>query len=176
MTGFARATAPATGAGPGWSWEVRSVNGRGLDIRARLPAGLDHLESQIRAAVAKHASRGNVSVTLTLEAAASGQRVRLNQGALEDVLKILNELHGKIDAAAPRLDGLLGLRGVLEAGEATALPEDAKLLATLDEALRGLAKAKREEGREIERSVAEHLDEIERLTKSAQASAGAQPA
>src|SRR5581483_4865754 len=115
MTGFARATAPATAAGPGWSWEVRSVNGRGLDIRARLPAGLDHLEAAIRTAVAKRASRGNISVTLTLEAAAVGQRVRLNQAALDDVLKIVNELQGKVDAAAPRLDGLLALRGVLEA-------------------------------------------------------------
>jgi uncharacterized protein (TIGR00255 family) len=170
MTGFARATSP------GWGWEVRSVNGRGLDIRSRVPPGLDHLDPPIRAAVAKHVSRGNVSVTLTLDAGAAGQRLRLNRQALEDVLGILNELHGKIDAAAPRLDGLLGLRGVLETGEQTAAPEDAKLLATLGEALEALGRARREEGRQIERSVVEHLDEIERLTKDAAACAGAQPA
>jgi uncharacterized protein (TIGR00255 family) len=141
-----------------------------------VPPGLDHLDPPIRAAVAKHVSRGNVSVTLTLDAGAAGQRLRLNRQALEDVLGILNELHGKIDAAAPRLDGLLGLRGVLETGEQTAAPEDAKLLATLGEALEALGRARREEGRQIERSVVEHLDEIERLTKDAAACAGAQPA
>src|SRR5437762_682216 len=98
MTGFARATAP------GWGWELRSVNGRGLDIRSRVPAGLDHLEPAIRSAVSKQVLRGNVSVTLTLDAAAGGQRLRLNRQALGDVLAILDELHGKVDAAAPRLD------------------------------------------------------------------------
>lgn len=170
MTGFARATAP------GWGWEIRSVNGRGLDIRSRVPAGLDHLETAIRAAVAKQVSRGNVSVTLTLDAGGGGQRLRLNRQALEDVLVILKELDGKVDAAAPRLDGLLGIRGVLETGEQTAAPEDAKLLATLAEALKAFTAVRREEGLQIERSVIEHLDEIERLTKEAAACAGAQPA
>jgi uncharacterized protein (TIGR00255 family) len=170
MTGFARATAP------GWGWEVRSVNGRGLDIRARVPAGLDHLETAIRAAVTKQVSRGNVSVTLALDAGGGGQRLRLNRQALEDVLVILKELDGKVDAAAPRLDGLLGIRGVLETGEQTAAPEDAKLLATLAEALKAFTAVRRAEGLQIEHSVIEHLDEIERLTKEAAACAGAQPA
>jgi uncharacterized protein (TIGR00255 family) len=89
---------------------------------------------------------------------------------------ILKELDGKVDAAAPRLDGLLGIRGVLETGEQTAAPEDAKLLATLAEALKAFTAVRREEGLQIERSVIEHLDEIERLTKEAAACAGAQPA
>lgn len=176
MTGFARAGAAAAGADPGWTWEVRSVNGRGLDVRSRLPAGCDHLEAPIRAAVAKHVARGNVSVTLTLNAAEAGQRPRLNRAVLDDVLAILRELQGRIDAAPPRLDGILGLRGVLDLGETGALPDDAKLLASLDAALTGLRRARIDEGREIDRNVTAHLDEIERLTGEAARCAGAQPA
>ncbi len=176
MTGFARAGAAAAGTDPGWTWEVRSVNGRGLDVRSRLPAGCDHLEAAIRTAVAKHMTRGNVSVVLTLNAADAGQRPRLNRGVLDDVIGIIKELEGRIETAPPRLDGILALRGVLDVGEAAAMPEDAKLLASLDEALSGLRRARIDEGREIERNVTAHLDEIERLTQDAGRSAGAQPA
>lgn len=172
MTGFARAGA----AGGGWTWEARSVNGRGLDVRCRLPAGLDHLEPAIRAAVAKHAARGNITVTLTLDAAESGQRPRLNQGVLDDVLAIAHDVQSKIDVAAPRLDGLLALRGVLDFGEAAQLPDDAALLATLNDVLVTFARARRDEGREIERTMTGHLDEIESLTRAAAQAAGAQPA
>jgi uncharacterized protein (TIGR00255 family) len=176
MTGFARAGAAAAGNDPGWTWEVRSVNGRGLDVRSRLPSGCEHLDAAIRTAVAKHVSRGNISVLLTLNTAEAGLRPRLNRGVLDDMIGILKELEGRIEAAPPRLDGILGLRGVLDLGEAAAVPEDAKLLASLDEALSGLRQARIEEGREIERNVTSHLDEIEHLTRDAARSAGAQPA
>jgi uncharacterized protein (TIGR00255 family) len=176
MTGFARAGAAAAGNDPGWTWEVRSVNGRGLDVRSRLPSGCEHLDAAIRTAVAKHVSRGNISVLLTLNTAEAGLRPRLNRAVLDDMIGILKELEGRIEAAPPRLDGILGLRGVLDLGEAAAVPEDAKLLASLDEALSGLRQARIEEGREIERNVTSHLDEIEHLTRDAARSAGAQPA
>jgi uncharacterized protein (TIGR00255 family) len=172
MTGFARAGA----VGGGWTWEARSVNGRGLDVRCRLPAGLDHLEQPVRAAVAKHATRGNITVTLTLDAGESGQRPRLNQGVLDEVLAIARDVQSKIDVAAPRLDGLLALRGMLDFGEAAKLPDDAALLATLNDVLVTFVRARRDEGREIERTMTGHLDEIASLTREAVQAAGAQPA
>jgi len=172
MTGFSRSGA----SGAGWTWEVRSVNGRGLDVRCRLPSGLDHLEQAIRAAVGKQASRGNVTVTLTLNAAETGQRPRLNAAVLDDILAIARDLQGKIDVAAPRLDGILALRGVLDYGEAAALPKDADLLATLTEVLATFSRARAEEGRDIERAMTGHLDEIETLVRDAARCAGAQPA
>jgi uncharacterized protein (TIGR00255 family) len=176
MTGFARAGAAAAGNDPGWTWEVRSVNGRGLDVRSRLPSGCEHLDAAVRTAVAKHVSRGNISVLLTLNTAEAGLRPRLNRAVLDDMIGILKELEGRIEAAPARLDGILGLRGVLDLGEAAAVPEDAKLLASLDAALSGLRQARIEEGREIERNVTSHLDEIEQLTRDAARSASAQPA
>jgi uncharacterized protein (TIGR00255 family) len=141
-----------------------------------VPAGLDHLEAQIRAAVAKHAARGNVTVTLTLSAAESAQRPRLNQAVLDDILAIARDLQGKLDVAAPRLDGVLALRGVLDYGEAGAVPKDADLLAALNEVLVTFGRARADEGRDIERAMTGHLDEIESLTREAGHSAGAQPA
>ncbi len=172
MTGFARSSA----AGAGWTWEVRSVNGRGLDVRCRLPGGLDHLETQIRSLVGKHATRGNVTVTLTLNAAETGQRPRLNQAALDDILEIARDLQSKVDVAAPRLDGLLALRGVLDFGEGADLPKDADLLASLADVLVTFGRARAEEGRDIERAMTGHLDEIDSLTRDAATCAGAQPA
>lgn len=174
MTGFARATGPDPSRA--WTWELRSVNGRGLEVRSRFPGGLDHLEPAVRAAVAKRLARGNVSVTLTLSQAEAGARLRLNRAALDDVLAIVRELHGRIDVAAPRIDGLLALRGVLEAAEETKLPDEPSLLAGLDKGLAELARVRDEEGGRLETLMAGHLDQIEQLTRNAAACAGAQPA
>ena len=175
MTGFARATVQDTG-GAAWTWELRSVNGRSLEVRSRLPAGLDHLEAQLRAAAAKRLSRGNVSVTLSSSSSSSGPRLRLNRAALDDVLAIVREIQGEVEAAAPRLDGLLGLRGVLDSGETELTLDDKAALAAFDEALRALAAARADEGKQLERHLTAHLDAIERLTAEAGVCAGAQPA
>jgi uncharacterized protein (TIGR00255 family) len=174
MTGFARAAVPDTV--EGWAWEVRSVNGRGLDVRCRLPGGLDQLEIAVRAAVAKRMTRGNVTVSLSGAAAETGQRIRLNRAALDDVLAIIKEIQDKVEAAPPRLDGLLALRGVIETGEGRAAPDEPALLKTMDEALVALAKVRETEGRALQREIVAHLDEIDSLTRSAAACAGAQPA
>src|SRR5215470_13111037 len=105
MTGFARAE--ALGEGRHWVWELRSVNGRGLDIRCRLPAGYDALDSSVRAAVAERCRRGNVSATLT-ELREQRPQVRINRESLEQVLALVTELKDT-GAAPPRLDGLLAL-------------------------------------------------------------------
>lgn len=174
MTGFARATGPDPARG--WTWELRSVNGRGLEVRSRFPSGLDHLDQAVRAAAAKRLARGNVTITLALTLAEAGTRLRLNRAALDDVLGILRELHGRTELAPPRLDGVLALRGVLEAGEDAAPPPDGALLASLEEALAALVRARAEEGRRLETLMGAHLDEIEQLVRRAAATAGAQPA
>lgn len=175
MTGYANA--PVGGAAAtGWQWEVRSVNGRGLDIRCRLPAGLDRLEVTARAAVAKRVSRGNVSIALSQPQKESTSGLRLNRAAFDSVMAIVKDLQHEVEAAAPRLDGLLALRGVLETGDDVAPPDDKLLLSALEEALKGLGRARAEEGRQLEATILAHLDEIEHLTAQAATCAGAQPA
>src|SRR5262249_60933752 len=95
MTGFARADGAA---GPvSWHWELRSVNGRGLDIRLRVPPGFESLEPRIREAVAKRISRGSLTVNLGVKRAHGQTEIRLNEAALKQVLTAVERLR----AAAP---------------------------------------------------------------------------
>src|SRR5579871_2721788 len=113
MTGFARAE--AVSGDRQWVWELRSVNGRGLDIRCRLPNGYDALDPVVRAAVAERFRRGNISVNLT-ESRQQRPRLAISREALDQVLGMMAELKrdGRIAAELPRLDGLLALPGVIE--------------------------------------------------------------
>lgn len=164
MTGFARADGST--ASLRFHWELRSVNGRSLDLRLRLPPGHEALEPAVREAVGKALSRGNVAATLTLETAAAGAEVRINERALATVIAAVEKLanHPGFDRARP--DGILALRGVLEVGEATSADGDAlrsDLLAGLAPALTALVEARRMEGMRLERVLSELVGSIEDL-------------
>jgi uncharacterized protein (TIGR00255 family) len=174
MTGFARAEA-ASG-GRHWAWELRSVNGRGLDIRCRLPAGYDALDAPVRAAVAERCRRGNVSVTLT-EIREQRSQLRINREALDQVLALVAELKEVAAVAPPRLDGLLALPGVLERqdGEDEPAQHTALLTQRLGEALEGLKSMRLVEGARLAVLIGTHVDEIARLTVAARGAAASQP-
>ena len=177
MTGFSRAEA-ASGDRQ-WVWELRSVNGRGLDVRCRLPNGYDALDPIVRAAVALRCKRGNVSVNLT-ENRQQRPRLNVNREALDQVLAIVAELKADKDiAAAPaRLDGLLALPGVIERAEEEGDPASAlsQLTQRLNEALDGLKAMRLAEGARLVALAVAQIDEIERLTNSARHIATTQPA
>jgi uncharacterized protein (TIGR00255 family) len=179
MTGFARAAASDDRFA--WTWEARSVNGRGLDVRCRVPPGFDQLESGARAAASKRFSRGNVNLTLSVERKAGATRVVVNRDVLDQVLALVKDLEGKTNAAPARLDGLLAVRGVIdtvddadESSESVAA-RDAAILATLDMALTQLHAAREGEGRALSSVLSAHLDEIDGLTRDAASQAAAQP-
>lgn len=125
MTGFARAhgqdPASTGGIAPmSWVWEARSVNGRGLDVRVRLPSGYEMLDQAVRTGAASRFTRGNVTVNLVVQrTSADATRVRVNRALLTEILDTASDLSTRHadTVAAPRLDGLLGLRGVLESGD-----------------------------------------------------------
>ncbi len=172
MTGFARtegALAPAR-----WHWEVRSVNGRGLDLRFRLPPGLDALEPRLREAAQKRLSRGNVSATLSLSREAGGAAIRLNEAALMQVVAAADRARELTRAAPPSLEALLAVRGVLEVAETTELADDealAKALASsFERALEALIEARATEGGRLASVLADQLGQIEQLTSTAAAS------
>ena len=171
MTGYARAVGAVAGAA--FTVEIKSVNGRGLDIRLRLPAGLDALESDIRQLIGKMLSRGSVTCTLAVERDGSGGEVFVNHQALETVVAALQSLDGRIKAAPPTLDGILALKGVLEQRDRpmTAEAEESLAAAILDgvtQALVDLVLARRQEGAQIAAVLNERLDEIERLALTAE--------
>lgn len=179
MTGFARRQGSSDEFL--WAWELKCVNGRNLDVRCRFPTGLDALDGFVRAACAERLKRGNISVTLTADDRQAAPVFRINEAALAQIGGLLEGLKGRIDAAPPRLDGLIGLKGVLEieerqlsaeAGERRIQAMQADFLACLAD----LQQARLEEGRKLAAITRQHLGEIERLGKAAAASAAAQPA
>lgn len=172
MTGYAR----ATGAVPGASFacEVKSVNGRGLDIRLRLAPGLDALESDIRQLIGKMVSRGSVTLNLSVERDGAGGDLIVNRQALATVLAAIDELSGKVPAAPPTLDGILGLKGVLEQRDQpmSGRAEEVLSAAILDgvsQALLDLILARRHEGNQIAAILLDRLQEIETLVTRAEA-------
>jgi len=177
MTGFARTQGEAPGIS--WVWEVKSVNGRALDLRLRLAPGFDALEPELRAAVAQRFRRGNISANLSV-ARIAAPVLRINRAALGQLVALINELTGEVEAAPPRLDGLLALRGVVETVEdedEAVLEERCRaVLAGWTQALDRLAEARAEEGARIAALLRHQLDETATLAAAAEGRAVAQPA
>lgn len=180
MTGFARTEGVADGVA--WAWELRSVNGRGLDLRVRLPPGFDALESGLRESAGRVLKRGNVGLTLQVK---RDDRARLapDPAALEGVLRLALDLAARIPGAPPpRAEALLALPGVLR--PAGAGPgEDAVTPAQMDavragfaEALAGLVAARRAEGARLAAVLRGQWHEVAALREQAAAEGAGQPA
>jgi len=178
MTGFARTEGTLEGAS--WHWEVRSVNGRGLDLRLRLPAGFEYLEPRVREAAGRHLSRGSVNITLAAERSTSNAEVRLNERALSQVLQAADRIRDLTNATPPRVDGLIAIKGVLDVIEAQEDPEQGAaradaMLQSLDTALTALVAARAAEGARLAAILSTQLDEIERLVAVVQSSPARTP-
>ena len=176
MTGFARADGNELGIG--WVWEVKSVNGKSLDLRVRLAPGFDSLEPQLRALLAQRFRRGNFSATLSVSRTEPAA-VRVNRQTLAQLVALMNQLAGEIEAAPPRIDGLLALRGVVETveDEADAVLEKRRqaVLVSWASALDELHHARDEEGARLSAVLQGHLADMAALVEAAAACAAAQP-
>ncbi|MBP0464487.1 YicC family protein [Roseomonas sp. PWR1] len=182
MTGFAREGGTLAD-GSSFVWEVRSVNGRGLDVRLRLPNGFDALETPLKEAAARLLKRGNVSATLTLKREdRSAARLTPDPEALEQALRIALDLAARIPGApAPRAEALLTLPGVLraEAREPDEAEEEGKraaIAAAFARALDGLVESRRAEGSKLAEILGVLLDEVVALRDLAAKEASDQPA
>jgi uncharacterized protein (TIGR00255 family) len=179
MTGFARAQGEV--AGTAWIWELRSVNGRGLDVKLRLPSGLDALEPALREAAGKVLKRGNVSGTLTIRReAASG--LTADPVALARVRDLAIALADEIPGALPpRAELLLALPGVMRSVNAQDEPAaDQTLLqdavrAGFLTALDDLVAAREGEGARLAAVIAGLLEEVAVLHAEAAVLAARQP-
>lgn len=173
MTGFGR----AEGSGDGllWAWEARSVNGRGLDIRLRLPPGNDAVEPAVREAAGKKVVRGNVSATLTIDRQTGSGSVRVNETVLADVLRCADRVAEISGGSRPDTSALLSIKGVLEqldiseSAEARAARER-MLIAGFETALGRLIDSRRSEGARLDAIIREQVAQIERLTADVRAS------
>jgi uncharacterized protein (TIGR00255 family) len=177
MTGFARESGVT---GPyQWAWEVRSVNGRGLDVRLRTPPGYDAIGEEARQVVTKALSRGMCQLTLTLIRAATAPRARVNQHVLAALVEALTQLKLPPAVRPVSVDGLLAVRGVVEIEEEADTADEAlagDLRAGIQAAVANLQQARRGEGRALAAAIEGHLAAMERLVAAAEAAPGRQPA
>jgi uncharacterized protein (TIGR00255 family) len=172
MTGFGRSGGQDGEAT--WSWEVRTVNNRGLDIRLRLPQGFEEFELMLRDVITKSIARGSCAVALTLKAPPLSAEVRLN----EDALLKLSSLAARARKITGRsedlpLSALLTMKGVIETvepqpGEQVRGPLIDALLKTFQPALDGVLAVRHAEGARLRGILADKLDEIEALTRTAE--------
>lgn len=179
MTGFARSTGELDGAAI--TWELRSVNGKGLDVRLRLPPGFDRIELPVRQAAQKRFSRGNIQATLTFARVGIATQPVINEEFLKDIAALAKRLESQFGCAPASADGLLALRGVLDVPETVDAPEaleaiDASMMAVFERALDGLAASREHEGAALQALLLGHLDAIEALTLRAEADTSREPA
>lgn len=180
MTGFARSE--GTSGRYRWSWELRSVNGKGLDLRLRLPNGLEALEADAKRTLSSHLSRGNLQAGLSLSVAETGVEAVVNRDALEAVLKLRTQLGPEIvDPAALPLDALLSMRGVVELKEPADSEEaiaarNAAIMVSLETAAAGLAAMRAQEGEALRQILSSQIDRIEQLTATVEADPSRLPA
>ena len=179
MTGFARQD--GSGEGLAWAWEARSVNGRGLDIRLRLPPGFDAIDAAVRETVTKRISRGNVTINLTTARQNGTGSVRLNEGVLQDILKASDRVAEMSGGARPDTAALLTMKGVLEIGdnglddpEQRAVRERL-LIKSFEETADKLVASRRSEGARLGQIISAQLVEIERMTSEVRASPSRTP-
>ena len=179
MTGFAESR--GSHGGLRWRWEVRSVNGRGLDVRFRIPPGFEGLEVGARTMTAERFKRGSIQAVLTVAAEEGGKGFRVDAAALADAVKIAKRIATETGLAPARVDGLLALKGVVVQEEGAALDDDARLardaalLDSLKDSLDLLVTARAREGAKLETVLLSEVAEVEQLMAQARDLAANQP-
>jgi len=178
MTGFARShgsSGPYT-----FEWELKSVNAKGFDLRFRVPQGWDELEAFAKKRAGEVLSRGTVYANLNVKRSNAASAVRINEDVLASIVKVAGTLAQRIDAVAPSIDGLLGIKGVIEVVEPES--DEAEDKAAMDaaakafeEALDHLVEMRRREGAALGQILQQRMDQIERLAKKAEAAPGRKP-
>ncbi|HEY7383246.1 MAG TPA: YicC/YloC family endoribonuclease [Beijerinckiaceae bacterium] len=178
MTGFAR-EAGVTGPYQ-WVWEIKTVNGRGLDVRLRTPPGYDGVGEEARQQVLKALARGMCQLNLSMTRAATTARAKVNQDVLAALVDAIAGLKLPDGIRPASVDGLLTVRGVVELEdevESEALEEAvaSDLRQGVARMLEALQAARRGEGRALAEVIEARLVEIERLVDMAESCPARQP-
>ena len=178
MTGFARGHGMC--GAYSWTWELKSVNAKGLDLRLRLPPTWESVEGQVRNNIAQILARGTIHATLTVDRQGVAPVVRVNEAVLAAVLGTIKSLAGRLEAAEPRLDGILSLKGVIEVVEPDEREDDrvaaeAAVIAGVRATVAELAVMRRHEGEVLQRLLSQRIREIAALAARADTVPGRRP-
>ena len=179
MTGFAQARGMEGGAH--WTWDIKSVNGRGLECRFRCPPGFDNLEIDLKRSLVAKCARGNFFAALSLQLESGESAIRINEGALNAVLNAISQIGERVECGRPQAEAILAIRGVLETDDWSSDEQrravlDAALKASFEEAVDQLVHSRRAEGRALLAVLSAQVGEIEQLTVEAGKCAAATPA
>jgi uncharacterized protein (TIGR00255 family) len=178
MTGFARA---AGASGPWrWTFELKSVNAKGLDLRLRMPAPFDRVEAEARARLAKTLARGTCFGTLIVQREGAAIEARIDRAALDSIAAAAREAAAKAGLQPPTMDGLLAVRGVVETVEAvddetSTAAACVSMLRSVDEAIGALAAGRRAEGEALAALLLDRLEAIAALVEAADANPARRP-
>jgi uncharacterized protein (TIGR00255 family) len=170
MTGYARASSALDALH--WQWEIKSVNGKGLDIRCRLPPGYETLDLPVREIAQKHLKRGNVQIGLMIDHAGAEQQLAVNETILEQILQLAERLRVRLGGSPPQIEALLALRGVIDVSapiedETKTALRDRAILESAEEAFQALVIMRKSEGGKLANVLGLHLDRIEKLVIAA---------
>ncbi|BDA84041.1 hypothetical protein Sa4125_15830 [Aureimonas sp. SA4125] len=171
MTGFARVEGEIGDAA--FAWELRSLNGKGLELRLRLPQGMESLEADIRRMAGARLSRGNVQINLTLRRTSEAPVFTVNEAMLAQVLELSDRLITAGHAVAPTADGILGVKGIIDVAETVVDPVHQKdrreaVLEGFAAALDQLCMSRENEGAILRGLLDERLEEISTLAAAAE--------
>lgn len=178
MTGFGRAQSQFENYN--WVWEIRSVNGKALDIRMRIPPGLNAYDQHIKATLKKSIARGSINVSLQLQKDSNAIDVKVNEDALDKLISVAKAASVKHDLPMPAIDNLLSIRDVVEISlneddEDKLKERDIILKSSFDDAIAALKSSRDDEGAATNKMLTRILDEIEHLLKEGEDVAAKQP-
>lgn len=174
MTGFGTAHGHASlpsGRHVPWAWELRGVNGRGLDLRLRMPPGFDALDAPLRQRAAA-LGRGTIQAGLTIDLGDQPLTMTVDDAALRAVADAITKVNLAVECSPPTADGILALKGVLNVADDRLSVEDHTALLPIfttgfDTALANFAAARATEGARMGAVLSDQLDQIAALTQSA---------
>ncbi len=171
MTGFARGS--AAHCGYSWSWELKSVNAKGLDVRSRVPSFLDGLDIEIKKLISKSLARGTVFVNLSIEREGVSSAVSIDEALLENLIEVAAKYSDRDGIAPASIDGLFSIKGVLDFS-IKALDEKEKidlntaLIKHLAEVVSLLCDARSSEGQRMQDILLANTTEMLSLVNSAE--------
>ncbi|MCF8473666.1 MAG: YicC family protein [Emcibacter sp.] len=170
MTGFAREAGAWNDYH--WTWEIKSVNGRNLDVRFRMPIGLDAVEQAARKIIKDHIARGSINVNLQLSRDAASTAFKVNQEMLDILVEVAIDTSMRNHLPQPSLDALMGIRDVIqyidkEEDEETILSRDKILLKSFDSSLKSFMNVRDTEGSALQIILNDILNDIEIFVKQA---------
>lgn len=177
MTGFARIE--GSWQDVRWTWELKSVNSKGLDVRYRLPSGLDAHDRSVKKIVSEGLARGNVNCQLSMEYGEAGVQLVVNEGALDSVVDAAKRSAEKYGLEPPEIAGLMALRGIVDVQDSELSEEDRQardsaILESLKQAVKALVEDRDREGAQLHSALQQRVDEIAALTRGAEQDAAGQ--